>query len=86
MTGLPPSEVAADHVRPTMPAVVTTALLAKDRGAVGATAFKIEISFEKLVLKPKAFLDLTLNLKRVLGVRLYVVVKNAVVMPDANTA
>jgi hypothetical protein len=45
-----------------MPEVVTAAMLARARGAVGTEAAKIVTSFEKVELNPKAFLDSTLNL------------------------
>ena len=40
-----------------MPEAVTTALFARASGSVGVLAFKMETSFEKVVLNPKAFLD-----------------------------
>ena len=73
MTGLPPSELGATHVRPTVPDDVTIGLLANVRGAVGTEAALIETSLEKLVLKPNAFLDSTLNLYTVFAVRVAVV-------------
>jgi hypothetical protein len=73
MTGLPPSELGAIHVRPTVPDAVTAALLANVRGAVGREAALIETSLEKLVLYPNAFLDSTLNLYTVFGIRVVVV-------------
>jgi hypothetical protein len=60
MTGLPPSEVAADHVRPTMPDVVTAALLAKDRGAVGTEA-AITSTSDESAPKPTKLRALTLK-------------------------
>jgi hypothetical protein len=48
---------------PTIPDEVTATSFANKRGADGGDEFKIETSFEKVVLNPKAFLDYTLNLK-----------------------
>ena len=59
---------------PTMPDAVTASLFYKVRGSVGGKAFIIETSFEKVVLNPKALFDSTLNLKKVLGVSVAVVV------------
>jgi hypothetical protein len=73
MTGLPPSELGANHVRPTVPDAVTAGLLANVWAAVGTEAALIETSLEKLVLYPNAFLDSTLNLYTVFAARVAVV-------------
>lgn len=57
-----------------MPDAVTATLLANWTGASGSEAARIVASFEKVVEKPNAFLDSTLNLYTVLGIRVAVVV------------
>lgn len=57
-----------------MPDAVTAKLLANWTGASGREAARIVASFEKVVEKPNAFLDSTLNLYTVLGIRVAIVV------------
>jgi len=47
MTGLPPFELGAYHVSPTVPDDVNAGLFAKDKGALASEAALIETSLEK---------------------------------------
>ena len=56
-------------MKPSTPAAVTLGSFARFIGGSGSFAARTTTSFENAILNPNAFLDSTLNLYKVFGVR-----------------